>query len=136
MGDRMREDDKYSYYLQYYTEQKGSGLGHYSGRNYVPIVQDGDGLGEIFASAKPALINFAKNAGRRVLGAGASVLRDVLQGKNAGESAKKAFSEAGVSLLDDTIGGRGGASSTSTKRSGRVSKGKRRAKRQKNIFKQ
>ena len=54
------EDDKYNYYLQYYLNQKGAGISYYSGREYVPSVQDGDGLGDIFAAVKPAMFSFAK----------------------------------------------------------------------------
>ena len=48
-------------------------------------------------------MGFAKRAGKSVLSAGASVLKDVIEGKNAGESAKNAFSEVGMSLLDATV---------------------------------
>ena len=48
-------------------------------------------------------MSFAKRAGKSVLSAGATVLKDVIEGKTAGESAKNAFSEVGMSLLDDTV---------------------------------
>ena len=48
-------------------------------------------------------MGFAKPAGKSVLSAGAAVLKDVIESKNAGESAKNAFSEVGMSLLDDTV---------------------------------
>ena len=78
-------EHRYNDYLDYYLEQSGSGIGYYSGRQYVPSGQEGDGLGDLFSAAKP------------------SVLKDVIEGKNAGESAKNAFSEVGMSLLDDTV---------------------------------
>ena len=96
-------ENRYNDYLDYYLEQSGSGIGYYSGRRYVPSGQEGDGLGDLFRAAKPALMGFAKRAGKSVLSAGASVLKDVIEGKNAGESAKNAFSEVGMSLLDDTV---------------------------------
>ena len=97
------QDYRYNDFLEYYLEQSGSGMGYYSGRRYVPAGQKGDGLGDFFKAAKPALMGFAKRAGKSVLSAGAAVLKDVIEGKNAGESAKNAFSEAGMSLLDDTV---------------------------------
>ena len=78
-------------------------MGYYSSGRYVPTGQEVDGLGDFFKAAKPALMGFAKRAGKSVLSAGAAVLKDVIEGKNAGESAKKAFLEAGMSLLDDTV---------------------------------
>ena len=90
-------------YLDYYLEQSGSGIGYYSGRRYVPSGQEGDGLGDLFRAAKPALMGFAKRAGKSVYSAGATVLKDVIEFKNAGESAKNAFSEVGMSLLDNTV---------------------------------
>ena len=60
-------------------------------------------LGDLFRAAKPALMGFAKRAGKSVLSAGAALLKDVIGGKNAGESAKNAFLEAGMGLLDDTV---------------------------------
>lgn len=122
-------EDRYSDYLEYYLEQKGSGMGYYSGRRYVPTGQQGDGLGDLFAAAKPALLGFAKKAGKHVLSAGASVLRDVLDGKNAGESAKKAFSSAGRSLLDDTLSGVAG-----TKRKRRDGRKVQKRRKTQNIF--
>ena len=56
-----------------------------------------------FKAAKPALMGFAKRAGKSVLSAGAAVLKDVIEGKNAWESAKNALSEAGMTLLDATV---------------------------------
>ena len=48
-------------------------------------------------------MGFAKRAGNSVLSADATVLKDVIEGKNAGESAKNAFWEVGMSLLADTV---------------------------------
>ena len=76
----------YDYYVQYYEEQAGNGLAHYSGRRFVPAEQEGDGLGDIFRAAKPFLINFAKSAGKKALSVGSNVLRDVLDGKSVTES--------------------------------------------------
>ena len=82
-------EHRYNDYLDYYLEQSGSGIGYYSGRRYVPSGQEGDGLGDLFRAAKPALMGFAKRAGKSVLSAGASVLRDVIEDKNAGGVCKK-----------------------------------------------
>ena len=78
-------------------------MGYYSGGRYVPTGQEVDGLGDFFKAAKPTLMGFAKRAGKSVLSACAAVLKDVIEGKNAGESAKNAFSEAGMRLLDDIV---------------------------------
>ena len=83
-------------------KQSGSGIGYFSGRRYVPTGQEGDGLGDFFRAAKPALMGFARRAGNSVLSAGATVLKDEIEGKN-GESAKNAFSEVGMSFLNDTV---------------------------------
>ena len=98
------DDAEYDYYLSYYTEQSGGGLQHYKGRRYVPAGQDGGGLGDLFKAALPAIKGFAKKAGKRVLSAGATVLRDAIAGRNIGESAKNAFKNAGAHLLDDSLG--------------------------------
>ena len=97
------DNAEYDYYLSYYTEQSGGGLQHYQGRRYVPAGQDGGGLGDLFKAALPAIKGFAKKAGKRVLSAGATVLRDAIAGRNVGESAKNAFKNAGVHLLDDSL---------------------------------
>ena len=127
------EEDKYNYYLQYFLNQKGAGISYYSGRDYVPSSQDGDGLGDIFAAVKPALFSFAKDVGKQAISAGATVLKDIMRGKKAGESAKEAFSNAGVSLIDSTLNRASSSSkSLSSKRKKRVSKKKRNS--QRNIF--
>ena len=55
----MDKDDRFKYYLQYYTEQRGDGMSYYQGRDYVPMPQEGDGPGDLFASAKPMFMGFA-----------------------------------------------------------------------------
>ena len=96
-------EHRYNDYLAYYLEQSGSEIGYYAGRRYVPTGQEGDGLGDFFRAAKPALMGFAKRAGKSLLSAGARVLKDVIESKNTGESVKNAFSEVGMRLLDDTV---------------------------------
>lgn len=125
-------EHRYNDYLDYYMEQSGSGLGYYSGRRYVPSGQQGDGLGDFFAAAKPALMGFAKRAGKKVLSAGAAVLKDVIAGKDVAESAKSAFSEAGMSLLDDTVSR---ATGQKRKAKGKKSGVVKKSKRAQNIFK-
>mgnify|MGYP001803408450 CR=1 FL=1 len=75
-------EHSYNDYLDYYLEQSGSRIRYYSGRRYVPSGQEGDGLGDLFRAAKPALMSFAKQAGKSVLSAGATVLKDVIRGQN------------------------------------------------------
>ena len=48
-------------------------------------------LMDFFKAAKPALMEYAKRAGKNVLAAGATVLKDVLGGENAEVSAKDVF---------------------------------------------
>ena len=74
-------------------------------------------------------MGFAKRAGKSVLSAGAAVLKDVVEGKNAGESAKKAFLEAGKSLLDDTV-----SRATGKKRKAPGSQGGKIKRRSRNIL--
>ena len=69
----------------------------------VPSGKEGDGLGDLSRAAKSALMGFAKRAGKSVLSACATVLKDVIEGENAGESSKNAFSDVGMSLLDNTV---------------------------------
>ena len=78
-------------------------MGYYPGRQYVPTGQEGDEPGDFFKAAKPALMGSAKRAGKSVLSAVAAVFKAVIEGKNAGESAKNALSEAGMSLVNDTV---------------------------------
>ena len=64
-------------------------MGYCSGRRYDVLTgQEGDGLRDFFKAAKPALMGFAKRAGKSVLSAGAAVLKDAIAGKNAGEPSK------------------------------------------------
>ena len=133
----MDKDDRFKYYLQYYTEQRGDGMSYYQGRDYVPMPQEGDGLGDLFASAKPMFMGFAKKAGKNLLSAGTSVLRDVLSGKDAKASARQAFSNAGLNLLDEIVDGGSSSSSSSQpkrQRKGRVSKKNTKNKGKSNIF--
>ena len=78
-------------------------MSYYQGRDFVPMPQEGDGLGDLFASAKPMLMGFARKAGKNLLSAVTSVLKDVLSGKDAKASARQAFSNAGLNLLDDIV---------------------------------
>ena len=48
-------------------------------------------------------MGFAKRAGKSVFSAGAAALKSVIDGTNSGESANNAFSDVGMSLLDDTV---------------------------------
>ena len=98
------DDSEYNDYLSYYTEQSDGGLEHYKCRRYVPAGQEGGGLGDLFKAALPALTGFAKKAGKRVLSAGASVLKDAISCKNIGALAKHAFRNAGAHMLDDGLG--------------------------------
>ena len=77
-------------------------MGYYPGRRYVPTGQEGDGLGDFFKAAKRALMGFEKRAEECSFRRCCS-FKDFIEGKNAGESAKNGFSEAGMSLLDDTV---------------------------------
>ena len=109
----MDKDDRFKYYLQYYTEQRGDGMSYYQGRDYVPMPQEVDGLGDLFAM----FMGFAKKAGKNLLFAGTSVLKDVLSGKDAKASARQAFSNAGLNLLDDIVDS--GSSQPKRQRKGR-----------------
>ena len=59
----------------------------------------------------------SKKAGKNLLSAGTSVLKDVLSGKDAKASARQAFSNAGVNLLDDIVDS--GSSQPKRQRKGR-----------------
>ena len=132
----MDKDDRFKYYLQYYTEQRGDGMSYYQGRDFVPMPQEGDGLGDLFASAKPMLMGFAKKAGKNLLSAGTSVLKDVLSGKNAKASARQAFSDAGLNLLDDIVDSGSVQPKTQRKKRAKVNKKKNTKNRSNaNIFK-
>ena len=100
----MDDNSEYEYYLSYYTEQSGGGLEHYQGRRYVPAGQEGGGLGDLFKAALPALTGLAKKAGKRVLSAGASVLKDAMFGRSFATSAKNRFRDAGHQVIDDGLG--------------------------------
>ena len=89
-------------------EQSGSGMGYYSGRRVV-----------FFKAVKPALMGFAKWAEKSVFAAGAAALKSVIDGTNSGESANNAFSDVGMSLLDDTVSRTNGKKMESTRYSGR-----------------
>ncbi|MEM6403162.1 MAG: CHAT domain-containing protein [Cyanobacteria bacterium P01_D01_bin.116] len=77
-------------------------MSYYQGRDFVPMPQEGDGLGDLFASAKPMLMGFARKAGKNLLSAGTSVLRDVLSGKDAKASARQALRSAQLKMLGNT----------------------------------
>ena len=105
------------------------------GREYVPMPQEGDGIVDLFASAKPMFMGFAKKAGKNLLSTGTSVLKDVLSGKDAKASARQAFSNAGLNVLDEIINA--GSSQPKRQRKGkdRVSKKNTKNKGKANIFK-
>ena len=129
MNDQSEND--YEHYLAYYVDQTGDGMSVYTGRRFVPTGQSGDGLGDLFRAARPALLKFARNAGKRVLSAGANVLREAVSGGDVKAAAKSSFMDAGLGLLDDTMNTSN--SHTRGTKSGRVSK-KKGKKRSKNIF--
>lgn len=137
------DDSEYDFYLNYYIEQSGGGLEHYRGHRYIPAGQEGGGLGDLFKAALPAIKGFAKKAGKRVLSAGARVLKDAIAGKNIGASAKDAFMDAGGHMLDDGLGmvGLSGPPEDSydtapspRKRAKKTQKKRKPAKKKKNIF--
>lgn len=90
-----------SHFKDYYRQQAGGSINVFSG---APL-QKGHGIGGLFSGlikgALPLLKQGAKKVGREILGSGINIAKDLMQGKNLKNSAKKNFSNAGMNILDN-----------------------------------
>lgn len=85
-------------YLEYYTNQAGSGLAGFQGYKY----QRGHGFfGNLFNYILKPL---GKYFGKQALSTGVAIGQDVLSGENFKESAKKQLKTTGSNVLTDAVG--------------------------------
>jgi hypothetical protein len=88
-------------YHNYYVNQAGRGLGVFEGST----IQHGNGIGSLLrglaSSTLPLLKQGGKMLGKQLLNTGAGIVRDVIDGRNLGESARENFKQGGLSLLHD-----------------------------------
>lgn len=84
----------------YYTNQAGNGINYYQGNPY----QKGYGFGGLFRSlfraAVPLFKSGAKAVGKQLFHTGVDVLKDLSQGNDIKEAAKRRLKEAGRNLTD------------------------------------
>lgn len=87
-----------SEYDDYYTYQVGTGLTAYEGHQF----QHGHNwFGSVFSALKPFLLSGAKYLGKQVLGAGARIGEDMIEGNNFNTSLKKNLKITGNKIIED-----------------------------------
>lgn len=87
---------------EYYDIQNGSGLPYFSG----PTIQRGYGFGSLISrvfkgSVLPIFKRGAQAVGKQLLSSGASILSDVMNGKNLKAAAKDNLLEGGKKVIND-----------------------------------
>jgi len=87
------------FYRDYYAQQSGNGLSVFRGAT----VQRGRGIGGFFSrilrGAMPLLKSGAKIIGEQMIDSGASIAKDIINGKNLKTTAIQNFSSGGKQLL-------------------------------------
>jgi hypothetical protein len=94
-------EESKEHYHNYYVNQVGRGFGVFEGST----IQHGHGIGSLLRglanSTLPLLKQGAKMVGKQLLNTGAGIVRDVIDGRNFGESTRENFKEGGLALLDN-----------------------------------
>lgn len=95
-------------YTQYYLNQAGGSLNHFTGtRNQLGYHQGGRGLGSIFKSLSRIAIPLLKSAGlylgKKALSTGTNIFRDVMVGHDPKKAAKDRLKETGSNILSDAL---------------------------------
>ena len=87
-------------YIQYYSDQVGSGLSGFQGVRY----QRGHGFfGRIFSGIGNFVKDLAPKLFRKALPSAVEFAQDVVAGENVGQSAKRRLIEAGKGVANETL---------------------------------
>ena len=88
-------------YLNYYSNQVGSGIPGFSGVRY----QRGHGFfGRLFSGIGSFVKDLAPSLLKRSLPSAVNFAQDIMTGENVGQSAKNRLLEAGRDVADETLG--------------------------------
>lgn len=87
-------------YIQYYTDQVGSGLPGFQGIRY----QRGHGFfGRLFSGIGSFVKGIAPSLFKKALPSAVGFAQDIISGENVGQSAKRRLTEAGKDVANETL---------------------------------
>ena len=87
-------------YIQYYSDQVGTGLPGFQGVRY----QRGHGFfGRLFSGIGSFVKGIAPSLFKKALPSAVGFAQDVISGENVGQSAKKRLKEAGKEVANETL---------------------------------
>jgi hypothetical protein len=92
-------EESKEHYHNYYVNQVGRGLGVFEGST----IQHGHGIGSLLRglanSTLPLLKQGGKMLGKQLLNTGVGIVKDVMDGRNFGDSTRENFKDGGLALL-------------------------------------